>query len=386
MKKIFIFLFLVPIIICCSACWTQKQKTVQPEQPSPLIPVKNNSDGGFAVETADVWTPTFQLCWNELINLLGTKTVEYINGNPPLADELNKQKFQKSDLNGKDYYISVSKQTLQNKKKIEKAIKEKFNETSDILAQFNFPNIPDDRTNEWFIYSILIKNFPFSAAFDILSPEYFNDKQDSKYKYFGIISENSTNKENVRELKKHITPLFYANDDDFALSITDKSDSEEMILYLTDSNKSFDEIFDEIKEKSLRKDEYTKIRTIQQKQGDDVTIVFENKYKVPYLDMDKTLAFDSELANKPIKNNNGEDFYIKKTIQTIKFKLDNTGAKLKSEAAISGLKSAMYIKKIKIYNNYYFNRPFVIFLKEKNKDKPYFAARIKDGKYLVKGE
>ena len=44
------------------------------------------------------------------------------------------------------------------------------------------------------------------------------------------------------------------------------------------------------------------------------------------------------------------------------------------------------VREIDINNLYYFDRPFVIFMKEKGKDKPYFAARIKDGKYLVKDE
>ena len=379
MKKIFLLLIIVPMLICIGACSNANSQTTNTTQ--------NSSSTVFATETDDVWTPTFQLCWNELINFLGTPTVEYINGNPKLADELNKQKFTKSDLNPNDYLVSVTKQTLKHKKELEKAIKQKFNEKSDILSQFNFPNIPDNKTSQWFIYSILIKNFPFSAAFDVLPNGYFDNKKDTEYKYFGFDVVNSSNKENQKKLSQHITPLFYANNEDFALSITDKSDQEEMILYLTDSDKSFDEIFEEIKEKTSHSEEYTQTRIQQAKHGEDVEVVFNNYYKFPYLEIDRTLNFDDELTNKPIKSTKGETFVISKTIQTIKFHLDNNGAKLKSEAAISIKATAMRpLKKITIMNNYYFDRPFVIYLKEINKDKPYFAAKVKDGKYLVKAK
>ena len=67
--------------------------------------------------------------------------------------------------------------------------------------------------------------------------------------------------------------------------------------------------------------------------------------------------------------------------------MDNKGAKLKSEAAMSVAKTSLDPEaKIILDNYYYFDRPFVIFLKEKGKDKPYFAARINDGKYLVKSK
>ena len=264
------------------------------------------------------------------------------------------------------------------------------------MDNFKFPDISDDKTNKWFIYSMLLKNFPFIAQFDNLPNDYFNKIETQKYKYFGFMKDvqyqDWDSDENKDKLEGTIESLFYANDDDFALKITDKNDKEEMILYLTDSNASFEQLYSEIKEKSLKKKEYTQNRTKDDIQKHPNAIIsFVNYYKIPYLHIDRTMSFDKELANKDIKgkdykNNKKDIWVILQTLQTVKFDMDNKGARLKSEAAISMMQGAMYVeKKIYLEDFYYFDRPFVLFLKEKGKDKPYFAVRIKDGKYLVKG-
>lgn len=402
MKKLSAFFILISAICMLSGCTEQtaaqiNNEPVQIQQPVKApgadLPPEASDEKGFASETADVWTPAFQLCWNEFIKLTGRNKIEYINGNPALADELNKQKFNKNDLNEKDYYISVTKQTLKHKKEIEKAIKEKFNETSDILHKFQFENVKDEQTNKWFIYSMLLKKFPFIAKYDVLKPEGFNKDDKVKYKYFGFDYKNIEGKENRNKLYQNMKELFYADDNDFAYKLIDKTGTEEMLWYLTDSDKSFDDIYTEMQAKSEKREEYKqkRIEAEKAKYDEPVTVYFSNNYKFPYLHINEEFNFDEELSGRKIKDKNyetsGTYWIIAKTIQTIKFDLDNEGAKLKSEAAISfGDGARMAPVRAVIFNNYNFDRPFVIFLKETGKDKPYFAARIKDGKYLVKAE
>lgn len=380
MKKLLIMLLMLTIGIAATGCKGEDIKTVQTE---PLVQTASQ----------DAWTSTFQLCWNEFIKLVGTEKIEYVEGNPPLADELNKQLFTKDDLSEDSYYISVTKQTLKHKKEIEKAIKEKFNETSDILDSFEFENIADEKTNKWFIYSMLLKNFKFIKPYSILDSQYFNNEEGQKYKFFGYTFA-AEDKKNQPLRESYTESLFYANDNDFAVKFSDKNNKDEIILYLTSSDKSFDEIYLEMLEKSAKKNEYSqkRIEEIQAKSSYPVAVKFKNYYKIPFIHIDEELNFDKELAQKDIKDKTydttGYTWEILKTLQTIKFDLDNEGAKLKSEAGMSVMMktSLAPVREIDINNLYYFDRPFVIFMKEKGKDKPYFAARIKDGKYLVKDE
>lgn len=374
-----------------------QQEIIKPEPITEEITektAKTTVRSGFSVSQNDSWTPTFQLCWNEFIKLVDrNNTIEFVDDNPPLADELNKQKFTKEDLNDNSYYIKVGKMTLNLKKEIEKGIWDKFNEKSDILNKFKFENVSDNETNKYFIYSMLIKNFPFKYAFTDIESKYFGTDKTTKYKFFGLDSENRIKSKQLMQLSN----IFYANDDDFAFKLYNEDNSEEMIFYLTDSITSFDEIYKEIIEKSKQENEYKQkrldeiiLKNPEKYKNNEIIVAYNEFLQVPYLHIDEMLNYNKELANKEIKakdyEKNSNYWKIEQTAQTIKFDLNNKGAKLKSESALSSVLGARYIPAIKIYleNYYYLDRPFVIFLKETNKDKPYFAARVKDGKYLVK--
>ena len=67
------------------------------------------------------------------------------------------------------------------------------------------------------------------------------------------------------------------------------------------------------------------------------------------------------------------DFVIDEALQTIDFKMDNKGVKLKSEGALVMQMSLMPVEK-KEYRNFYFDDTFVLYLIEK--EKPYFALRV----------
>ena len=74
---------------------------------------------------------------------------------------------------------------------------------------------------------------------------------------------------------------------------------------------------------------------------------------------------------------------IAQALQTIKFKLDRKGGSLKSEAAITIMKTSLNPEE-EVVRNFYFDKPFVLFLKEQAKDKPYFAMKVDTTEYLVK--
>ena len=56
--------------------------------------------------------------------------------------------------------------------------------------------------------------------------------------------------------------------------------------------------------------------------------------------------------------------------------MDNTGVKLKSEAGMIASTTALLPAEEPRF--FYFDDTFVVFLKEKGKNKPYFALRVHD--------
>ena len=69
-------------------------------------------------------------------------------------------------------------------------------------------------------------------------------------------------------------------------------------------------------------------------------------------------------------------YMIDKAIQSIKFSLDEKGGKVKSEAGMDVKFETSVLENKSRY--FYINDTFALFLKESNKDKPYFALKVDD--------
>ena len=96
-----------------------------------------------------IWVGTIQIVWNEMIDNILNAPVEFVGGTTPTAKLLNTREFSKDDISEDSYYSTYGIVSPDLKARIEKAIKEKFNETSDILGAFDFRYDP----NKIFIYA-----------------------------------------------------------------------------------------------------------------------------------------------------------------------------------------------------------------------------------------
>lgn len=293
-----------------------------------------------------IWCGTFNLIWNDLKNEIAKQDIVF---NPQLEEvkNLNKGTFSTKDLEDTSYYKAYGHPTLELKKEIEKNIKEKFNETSDILSDFDWNGSMDD----YILYAMLKKVFNFNIPFDKLKDSNFKDTENVKY--FGI-NDKSNNK-----MRNQVTVLYY-DDNGYAVKISTK-ENDEVILVKGDNSPTFLDVYNNTISKNINYDK--------------ATFTKDDSLRVPNLKMNVKKSFD-QLVNKPFLFANGDEYYIGKAIQTIKFELDNKGGKIKSEAGMQVFKNAaMPNDTSRAFN---FDDTFIIFLKEKGKDLPYFAAKISD--------
>ena len=94
----------------------------------------------------------------------------------------------------------------------------------------------------------------------------------------------------------------------------------------------------------------------------------EDELKVPNLKFFEEKTFE-EIGGNRVK---GTNIIIDKAIETVKFEMDNTGVKLKSEAAIIAKMTALLPAEES--RHFYFDDTFVVFLKEKGKEKPLLCS------------
>ena len=309
------------------------------------------------------YCPTFQIVWNELADkFVDGKEVVFINDKVKMADNLNEKTFTKEDISDEYYYVKVGKQILSVKKEIEDGIKDKFNETSEILDMVNWVDDTKlentDDINSFIFYTMLKRNFEFNEPFDVLD-ENGMFKNYMNVKYFGI------NDKSDSALRAQVDVLFYNNESDFAAKLKTKDNDEVIVLRVEeDKYTNFEEV-------------YTYLEKQTKDFNGEKKFTADDYLKVPNLKFNVVKKYE-ELKDKPFLDKDNNTHVISEAIQTIEFELDNKGGKLKSEALIA-TKNAMIFEEKPVEKRYiYLTDNFYMFLKEENKDKPYFALKVED--------
>lgn len=295
------------------------------------------------------WCGTFNLIWNDLKNDIAKQDIKFAQ-NSEIVDNLNKGTFSIKDLSEDSYYKKYGTPTLELKAEIEKAIKDKFNEKSDILDSFDWSGHTE---KEYFLYAMLKKEFEFPKVFDKLENGTFENYDNASY--FGI-DMNTKN-----EVGKQIEVLYYNSEDDFALKINTKS-NDDIIVSVGNKEKSFLDIYNSI----LNKNENYK---------GSKSFADRDTFKMPYITFDLKERI-SEVEGKPFYFSNGDEYMIDTALQTIQFELNEKGGKIKSEAGMMLKESAMRVEEEP--RNFAVDQTFTIFLIEEGEDLPYFAAKISD--------
>lgn len=296
-----------------------------------------------------MWCGTFQLIWNDLKKEIGGDVITR-----PLFQEfeyLNKETFTEKDLSESSYYkiYGIPSQSL--KEEITKAIKEKFNEDSSILDDLVWEaESPYDRI----FYAMLKKDFKFTYKFTKLENGKFNNAENVKF--FGAPADANN------EIKNQVNILYYENQDDFAIVL--HSDTDDIIFVKNPTKSTFINIYDDI---------YAK----EEKYKGSAFLSRNESFKVPYISIKEKKEFE-ELYHKVFKDDKGNDLEITKALQTIEFNLDETGGTIKSEAGmnVKDVSSALIEEEEPRILN--IDSTFAVFLVEKGKTIPYYAALIDD--------
>lgn len=316
--------------------------------------------------TADSsWCGTFQLVWNDMKNEVVKKDIVF-TPQEEMATNLNKEEFTQ-DMISEEYYFKIyGLKSLSLKEQIENGIKEKFNQESDILNDFDWSDSGlDDQNNpelkRYFFYVMLYRKFEFLQEFDKLENGKFGDEYDD-IEYFGI------DKNTKSSVGDQIDVLYYNSKDDFAIIVNTKT-NDEVIFCKNPQGTNFKEIYENMNEEA-------------NKYEGSKSFKYVDEFKAPNLTFNEKREY-VELQNKQFKT--ADPYYniakIEKSIQTIKFSLDEKGGEIKSEAAIDMILMATSIDselKEEEPRYFYVDDTFTIFLREKGQKIPYFAGRVED--------
>ena len=345
LKYFLIPLLLITLVIAGNAFSKQDSNTiVTPHLNIGVVKGKNV-----------LYCSTFQLAWNELKNKMVKEDIKLVN-EPPMVGILNKGDFTTKDLSENSYYATAGYGKDNIIQKINVALRLKF--------WNNAPTVKEKlRPLDIIAYAYLYKNLRFNPTFEPLKqPLKFNSL--INVETFGI---DKFDYSKHKEIAKQVTVPYYNGDsDEFIVKLSPKNSNDEIFLAKIQPKATLNET----------------LKLSQSKTS--LTNVYLNEHdtlQIPKFDFKIEHSF-KELVDKFLSNKNFPDYKITEALQNIDFKLNEKGAVLKSEAKIVISKTSYMIKEEP--KKLIFDKPFLIYLKEKQSSKPYLVIWVDNTDLLVK--
>jgi hypothetical protein len=327
---------------------TLKQTVITTNLEEKINPAKNY-----------VYCSTFQLAWNELTKNIIKGDLHLVN-EPILVGILNKFRniITKNDVSSKDYVAMAGFGKGKIVDKINSELTKKFGKEAWTVKE---KLSPDDIL----AFSFLMKNLAFKTQFDD-SPVgmRFNESPDV-VKAFGILKFQGRS-EKMAELSKQVDILYYNKDKkEFIVRLTTENSTDELILAAVAPEATLYQTWKKA-EKSIASSSPSKLSSDDILQIPEIDLFIGHSYK--------------ELIGKRVANKGFSQYIIAKALQVTKFKLDKTGAFLKSKAEIMMVKGMANFDSKKLI----FNKPFMLYMKEKKAKNPYYMMWINNMEVLVK--
>jgi hypothetical protein len=320
-----------------------------PHTASPIVSGRNY-----------VYCCTFQLAWNHLRDGYSKGMPVILEGDPELARALNASTFP-SDALSKYSYVAYgglrSNDTLET---LRSELARKFPAEKSEALDSAEPGQPGDIL----AFAYLAKSLPFGTPYEVLpQPLRFRSPAgETDVKCFGI--ERYSYKQQASKQASQVTIASYKNRDDFVLRLATRK-RDEIILAKVPPEKTLAATIDAVQR-----------RIIGGSVRGSPRLMMDDRMSIPRLSIGINRRF-TELVGRGM----GDPFYyIRDALQLVRFRLDETGAVLISEALIVGENGYQHDPEKE--RDFVFDRPFLIFLIEPKAAQPYFAAWIENSELM----
>ncbi len=345
MKSRITLLALVAFTALTCVSWTPEDAGIKLSDPevvnyhgTVIRPVKNEAlPHGKNV----LWCATFQMAWDAATKSLGGPL--RLQPASPVADSLNRGPFKKDWIDQESITIaggSVADGVLD---RIDQGARAR-NMVSELTDELRKISAPDDLV----FHALLKKDLEFEKPFARLGKWKVGKRS---VPWFGFTPEQK----GTAPLKQQVGVHRYAAKDDFVIELFSKQTDDQLILAkLPKAPASVADLSRTVLGNVVAKPEPAEPADL---------------LAVPNLVADETVSF-SELEGKTVV---GTGRFIRAAKQTIDFRMDEKGVKLRSEATLSlGCSANIRVEpRLMILDP-----PFAVLMKRKGAPEPYFVAWI----------
>ena len=302
-----------------------------------------------------IYCSTAQMAWNSLHNDIIKETIE-IENQPWYVDKLNALVNLPPQIS-QDAYVALAGFGKDN---IIEKIKDELIKKFHTVPHIQFPRIG---SNDIFAFSYLKKVLDFKEKFGTFYSDLTFNNKTATIKSFGF--KNLTSSNDNKLLKNQIKLLFYSNKT-FIIELITTSTADRIVLSTVKPESTLLETYNKINSLVNNNDNLLKSQNIK-------SFDFVNTLVIPKINFNIDHTF-KELTGKHIKNLNFKNQCITETIQSIKFKLNEKGARLESFIMFQTEGSSGVNLEVK--------GPFTLFFKSKNASFPYFMVYFGNGELL----
>jgi hypothetical protein len=329
----------------------------QPAEEFPQTDVLPYPDGPILSGRNYVYCATMAIAWHQFRDCVGGDEVQ-LSDDPPLATALNRHVFDVTNLSPESYVARAGN--------VSDGIIQEIRAEIAAKSPGADPRLIDRAEGHaYLLYAYLQKLLPFGTEFDVLEqPLQFspNTSQRGKpVKAFGVhpLEDNGYRDEMI---KSQVTILDYINDDDFVLRLENTSARDEIVLAKVAPGGTLAETIAQTRRRGVKP--HGKQVEARLRVGESLA--------VPIVVASLTREY-TELAGRDILNSYATGRTILSATQNVRFRLDEAGARLESEAAIVGEFGEDVVPRLR---HFVFNRPFLLYLIERDADQPYLAIWI----------
>jgi hypothetical protein len=298
-----------------------------------------------------LWCSTFQLAWNEACKLIGEDI--HLDVEPPMVPILNKKSATASDLDAASYVALAGRTEEGILAKIRDALNQKFG--SEAAPELLPQTLPADYL---VAYSYLSKDLRFAVPFQrIKEQRLFRGKPVQCFGLMGGGHPTQTRQVLIlSDEREHGTA-------GFVIELKTTSPDDRLILACIEPEPTLRETIDRV---------HALIAKSAETEAYESGLLF-----VPKLNFHLLRQYN-ELVGKRLKvgNSRANGLPIALAEQDIRFQLNETGARLKSEAKLP-------VPVSRPSEGYIFDRPFLILLERRDAKAPYFALWVDNAELLV---
>ena len=322
-------------------------------------------DDPFEPTNNTLWCATLPIAWKELERLTGGPL--QAGGNSGVS-RLSASGSRRTDVAPDGLVARAGRIDDGIVEAIQEALDERFGAGRDPILDLAAASLrPDDLLT----YAFLARTLEFSPHFERLQDhQYFRQVIDGEEDWHEIvgfgIKEFDDQKETHKKLREIVDIIDWRDDEDFIVRIRPTDETEEVILAQVQPGATLRETVEGVTERT--------------RNGPVEMLRNHDELSIPELDFHLTHRFP-ELLGAFVTTDGGSPYEIREVMVTIDFGLNERGAAIKSRAIVAlegDIKPE--VKRLNFYG------PFLVLLKRRDAERPYFAAWIAHPELLLAWE